>query len=296
MIIITGWGVNAMKKNTERIKEIVRSNFDRSVTLYDRFEERHGLFGELATCLADDCGILPGMFVIDVGCGTGASSFALAKLLGQNGRILGIDFSKEMLEVGRTKSEMMNSNERLEDWPIIEFVLGDAETLEDSVDGGYPIDSILYNATIFLVPDPVISLRSAHAMLKEGGSVGLNYLKGLSMDIKIGDEKSSQDFMHYAREEGLECAPYGRKIVKVELLKDMMVEAGFREVRGGIHNFRMSKQEVWDFYTIPAQSAGLYPKTPYSERLELLRDLLDHFEEEGISEYYQQWGWNVAKK
>jgi hypothetical protein len=71
---------------------------------------------------------------------------------------------------------------------------------------------------------------------------------------------------------------------------------GFRDIKGGRWSERMSSSEVKDFYSIPAQSAGLYPKTPYEERLELLNSLLDHFMNEGINEFDQVWGWHSGMK
>ncbi len=361
-------GASVAIVDTKLIKEIVRSNFDRSVALYDGFEDRYGLFSELTERLARDCGLCPGMAVIDVGCGSGISSFVLAKEVGPTGKILGIDFSEEMLEAARYKKGIMkkvrgNKNDPLiqtmkkkesnkddpliqtmkekesnkddplieivkgkmsnKDVPQIEFIRGDAENLEKAVGGRGIFDGVQYNATIFLVPDPKRSLQGAFAILKNGGIVGLNYLKGLYVSTKNGDKKGFrkieeiagtpkdggvmepldnqeeielQNISAYAREKGLGSAPYGKRITNVEQLKKMMIEIGFRDVRGGEHTIRMSRQEVWDFYTIPAQSAGLYPKTPYPQRLELLRDLLDHFEKDGVSEYLQLWGWDAGIK
>lgn len=43
--------------------------------------------------------------VLDVGCGTGATTLALARLLGAHGRCLGIDISEPMLALARTRAE-----------------------------------------------------------------------------------------------------------------------------------------------------------------------------------------------
>ena len=90
-------------KDPEKIKRIVRSNFDESALLYERFERRYGLFRDLTRRLAEACGITGGMSVIDVGCGTGASSSTLANMVGPEGRVTGVDFSKEMLDVAKDR-------------------------------------------------------------------------------------------------------------------------------------------------------------------------------------------------
>ena len=46
-------------------------------------------------------GIGPGMRVIDVGCGTGITTAALAELVGETGHVTGLDFSEERLAIAR---------------------------------------------------------------------------------------------------------------------------------------------------------------------------------------------------
>lgn len=46
-------------------------------------------------------GIGPGMRVLDVGCGTGITTKALAELVGQSGHVTGLDFSAERLATAR---------------------------------------------------------------------------------------------------------------------------------------------------------------------------------------------------
>lgn len=46
-------------------------------------------------------GIGPGMRVLDVGCGTGITTAALAELVGESGQVTGVDFSEERLAIAR---------------------------------------------------------------------------------------------------------------------------------------------------------------------------------------------------
>ncbi len=48
-------------------------------------------------------GIGPGMRVLDVGCGTGITTDALAELVGKTGHVTGLDFSEERLAVARER-------------------------------------------------------------------------------------------------------------------------------------------------------------------------------------------------
>jgi len=58
--------------------------------------------------------------VLDVGCGTGATTLAIARLLGTSGRCLGVDISEPMLFLARARAD-------LEQVPAT-FVLADAES------------------------------------------------------------------------------------------------------------------------------------------------------------------------
>ena len=48
-------------------------------------------------------GIGPGMRVLDVGCGMGITTQALAELVGENGHVTGLDFSEERLAIARER-------------------------------------------------------------------------------------------------------------------------------------------------------------------------------------------------
>lgn len=58
--------------------------------------------------------------VLDVGCGTGATTLAIARLLGTNGRCVGIDISEPMLVEARARAE--------EEGAPASFVRADAQT------------------------------------------------------------------------------------------------------------------------------------------------------------------------
>jgi SAM-dependent methyltransferase len=59
-------------------------------------------FGEAAIGAANP---RPGERVIDIGCGCGDSSLSLARAVGEDGRVLGVDVSRPMLEVARRRAK-----------------------------------------------------------------------------------------------------------------------------------------------------------------------------------------------
>ena len=49
--------------------------------------------------------VKPGMTVMDVGCGMGFNAIGLAKIVGEQGRVIAVDLQPEMLEVLRRRAE-----------------------------------------------------------------------------------------------------------------------------------------------------------------------------------------------
>lgn len=72
--------------------------------------------------LARSCGDLHGKHILDIGCGTGDDARELAKWVGNQGKVVGIDLSKAMIE------EAQQRNTNTPELPI-EFLIGDMQKL-----------------------------------------------------------------------------------------------------------------------------------------------------------------------
>ncbi len=96
--------------------EQVREMFDRISGGYDRMNVlmSGGMDGRWRRFTAACTGVGPGDSALDVACGTGDLSMALLDRVSSGGRVVGIDFASEMLDVARTKSS------------IVEWMQGDA--------------------------------------------------------------------------------------------------------------------------------------------------------------------------
>ncbi len=301
------------------IKNVVRGNFDRSVSYYDSFEDRYHLFAFLTRHLAGVCGIRDGKRVLDVGCGTGTSSVTLAGIVGKSGHVVGVDFSREMLRAANARAKGMDNLEhKLCDANALTEILKSQLCTDEaqSNDFGSGFDAVLYNACIFLVPEPENTLGCAHQVLLGSGMCGMNYIEGVfsvpanngedagakagdgteAGEADEGENEDGIDLFTRARRNDVEFAPYGRGIVDVRRLPEMMRAAGFVDVRRGTVGRVMSRNEIEEFYGIPAQSAGLYPRTAYEERLVKLGSLFDHYEGRGVREFEQRWGWVTGRK
>jgi SAM-dependent methyltransferase len=93
--------------------------------------------------------------VLDVGCGTGATTVAIARRLGTDGSCLGIDLSEAMIDAARARAER--------DGVTASFVCSDAQTyLFDSAS----VDMIISRFGVMFFSDPIrafTNLRNAAA-------------------------------------------------------------------------------------------------------------------------------------
>lgn len=117
----------------------------------------HHRWRELAVLLA---GVGPGGAALDVACGTGDLAFALRRAVGPRGRVVGLDFSEEMLAVAREKSG------RNQLW--VDFVHGDLLHLPFA-DGEF--DACTVGFGIRNVPDIERAFAEMGRVCRSGGHV-----------------------------------------------------------------------------------------------------------------------------
>ncbi len=63
---------------------------------------------ERATEMLENLGVRPGMTVCDMGCGNGYHALRLAKMVGPEGKVLGVDIQREMLQFLTERAEKEN--------------------------------------------------------------------------------------------------------------------------------------------------------------------------------------------
>ncbi|SHL03463.1 demethylmenaquinone methyltransferase [Alicyclobacillus tolerans] len=107
--------------------------------------------------------IQPGAQVLDVAAGTGAWTFSLAEAVGPKGKVIGLDFCKEMLDVGRERKIKMGQRAN-----HIEFIEGDAMQLP-FLDNSF--DAVTIGFALRNVPDIHQCLREMRRVVKPGGHV-----------------------------------------------------------------------------------------------------------------------------
>jgi arsenite methyltransferase len=104
-------------------------------------------------------GIQPGQHVLDLGSGAGNDCFVARAIVGETGKVTGLDFSDEMLAKARQNTEKLG-------YKNVEFVSGDIEEmpLEDN-----QVDVVISNCVLNLVPDKNKAFNEIFRVLKPGG-------------------------------------------------------------------------------------------------------------------------------
>ena len=102
-----------------------------------------------------------GSRVLDVCCGAGASALPAAETVGPTGNVIGVDLSKQLLELARTKA----IQRRLDN---IEFEVGDMLSLRFAV-GSF--DAVVCVFGIFFVPDMANAASELWSRIRPGGKL-----------------------------------------------------------------------------------------------------------------------------
>ena len=124
---------------------------------------------------------LAGRTVLDLGCGSGRDCYLLSRLVGESGRVIGVDMTAEQLAVAKRHCDWhaerygyARSN--------VEFVEGRIEDLADAGIADNTIDVVVSNCVINLSPDKRQVLSEIFRVLKPGGEL---YFSDVYADRRI---------------------------------------------------------------------------------------------------------------
>lgn len=113
---------------------------------------------------------LEGLSILDLGCGAGRDVFALARLVGERGLVVGVDMTEEQLAVARAH-EAWHADAYGYATPNTRFVEGYLEDLNSLDLAPASFDVIVSNCVINLCTDKPAVFLAAHRLLKPGGEL-----------------------------------------------------------------------------------------------------------------------------
>lgn len=114
--------------------------------------------------------VLEGKTVLDLGSGTGRDCFILSKLVGEKGKVIGVDMTDEQLEVA---NRHLNYHTKLYGLtaPNIEFKKGFIEDLENLGIKSESVDVVVSNCVLNLSPNKPKVFKEIFRVLKSGGEL-----------------------------------------------------------------------------------------------------------------------------
>lgn len=154
-------------------------------------------------------GIKEGDTIIDLGSGAGFDAFIVSRIVGENGKVIGVDLSDEMLDLARSNAEKGN-------FENTEFVKGDIEQLplEDEL-----AEHVISNCVINLSLNKVDVYKEAYRVLKVGGKISIS-------DIVL--EKELPDFIKKSVVAHIACVSGAEKL---DDYIQYIANAGFKDIK-----------------------------------------------------------------
>ena len=156
---------------------------------------------------------LRGLKILDLGCGAGRDVYALAQLVGEQGKVVGIDMTPEQLAVAR-EYQQYHADKFGYAASNVEFIQGDIERLDELNLTPGSFDVIVSNCVINLVQDKQKVLKDVFNLLKDGGEM---YFSDVYAERRIPAELAKdevlfgeclsgalywRDFLEYAKQAG----------------------------------------------------------------------------------------------
>ncbi len=195
--------------------------------------------------------IKEGDTVVDLGSGAGNDAFVARSIVGEKGKVIGIDFTDKMIEKARANAKALN-------FTNVEFRQGDIENMPLA---GNSADVVVSNCVLNLVPDKKLAFAETFRVLKKGGHFSVSDIV-LAGDLPEGLQKNAEMY----------AGCVSGAIQKDEYVKTIK-EAGFTNITLQKEKRITLPDEILKEYLTPEAiadfktgSTGIFSITVYAEK------------------------------
>lgn len=161
---------------------------------------------------------IEGLSVLDLGSGSGRDCYVASKLVGEHGRVIGIDMTDEQLDVARAHMDSYAKTLGYKNTNM-SFVKGYIENLREAGIEDESIDLVLSNCVVNLSPDKEAVIKGVYDCLRIGGEF---YFSDVYADRRLPEEVRKNDVLWG---ECISGALY------VQDFKRICAKVGFNDVR-----------------------------------------------------------------
>lgn len=181
-------------------------------------------------------GARPGDRILDVGCGTGQTTLALAARVGAQGSVLGVDISAPMLSIARRRAEAARLSQA-------RFVEADAQTFRFEA-GDF--DGVFSRFGVMFFADPRAAFANIRRALKPGGRLAFVCWRSMAenpwMRPSIGNVFA--DLPAPPPAEPGAPGPFG--FADPEHVRSILADAGFADIAITPHDVQLGANNLED--------------------------------------------------
>ncbi|BDD12748.1 arsenite S-adenosylmethyltransferase (plasmid) [Fulvitalea axinellae] len=153
-------------------------------------------------------GIKEGSTVLDLGSGAGNDCFVAREIVGEKGKVIGLDMTEAMIDKARDNADKLGFNN-------VEFRKGEIEKMPI---GGNRVDTIISNCVLNLVPDKPKAFEEMFRVTKPGGNFCVS-------DVVLKGEMPEQ--LRQDAEMYVGCVSGA---INIDLYLSHIADAGFRNI------------------------------------------------------------------
>ncbi len=195
--------------------------------------------------------IKKGDIVIDLGSGAGNDCFIARSLVGQTGKVIGIDMTEAMIEKARINADKLEINN-------IEFRLGEIENIPVAANRA---DVIVSNCVLNLVPDKRKAFKEIFRVLKPGGHFSISdvvIVGDLPDNIKEASEMYAGCVAGALQKNEYMSIIWGEGFTSVKIVKEKSII-----IPDDILNKYLTGMEIEDY---KKGGVGIFSITVYAEK------------------------------